>query len=132
MNNFIAAVIVRLLLEKTSSRAVCFHEDLRKSIEIQQYLIWDNLPQEFRQTIRTRVAYISYNEKYGFADGSFAQTNRSLCPFMNYERGAEILEGQSPDIIWCAGEVPLDFLELSQIRVSPQIGSVILTPNRGI
>jgi len=101
-----------------SARAWCFHESNQNSVEYQHPLMWKYLPPDQRKKTRTEVAYISYNQKYGFSDSKFVLHNKSECIFRNYEQDREKIEGGELNLAWCDELVPPDWVETLELRLA--------------
>jgi phage terminase large subunit-like protein len=101
-----------------SARAWCFHESNQNSVEYQHPLMWKYLPPDQRKKTRTEVAYISYNQKYGFSDSKFVLHNHSECIFRNYEQDREKIEGGELNLAWCDELVPPDWVETLELRLA--------------
>jgi len=80
--------------------------------------MWKYLPPDQRRKIRTEVAYISYNQKYGFSDSKFVLPNASECIFRNYEQDREKIEGGELNIAWPDELIPPDWVETLTLRIT--------------
>lgn len=109
---------MQMLQYVKGGRAWCFHESNQNSVEYQHPLMWKYLPPEQRRKVRTEVAYISYNQKYGFSDSKFVLHNHSECIFRNYEQDREKIEGGELNIAWADELVPPDWVETLELRLA--------------
>ena len=134
-SEFSAKRTMMMLQYVKSARAWCFHESNQNSVEYQHPLMWKYLPPDQRKKIRTEVAYISYNQKYGFSDSKFVLQNHSECIFRNYEQDREKIEGGELNLAWCDELVPPDWVETLELRLatrSPQSKMLVsFTPVKG-
>ena len=117
-SEFGAKRTMQMLQYIQGARAWCFHESNQNSVEYQHPLMWKYLPPDQRRKIRTQVAYISYNQKYGFSDSKFVLSNSSECIFRNYEQDREKIEGGELNIAWTDELVPPDWVESLELRLA--------------
>tara|TARA_R110002167_G_scaffold337245_3_gene544702 strand:- start:17588 stop:19432 length:1845 start_codon:yes stop_codon:yes gene_type:complete len=117
-SEYAAKRTMQMLQYVKAGRAWCFHESNQNSVEYQHPLMWKYLPPDQRKKIRTEVAYISYNQKYGFSDSKFVLPNASECIFRNYEQDREKIEGGELNIAWTDELCPPDWIETLEIRLA--------------
>jgi len=115
-----------------------YHVNEDRSIEDQQRMIWDALPNGIR-TLPTKKGLnhsVQYSQKNGFTDnicilppvngfrrgGSIKFSN-----YRSYQADAQVAEGFKAHLIWCDEECPQKMFETLQYRTTDYHGRIILT-----
>ena len=71
-SQFAAWCVVKALLENPGTKIVCFAQDKDASRQIQQTLVYQHLPPQYRHDHTTKMGgYLRYKPKNGFTDDSF-------------------------------------------------------------
>ena len=105
----------------------CLQSTYDNSVEMQQPILWNYIPLEFRNARKGRVTNISYTQKTGFSEGKFIFPNASECVFRNYSQKVEVIEGGDCDLIWCDELVPLNWVETLRYRLITRTGILLIT-----
>ena len=120
--------VVQCAVNNPNSVIWCFTATSQNSIAHQQALIYNNLPNEFKNLGRSRTHYVSYSIKNGFTNSSLILPNRSRIEFRNWSQSIETIEGGEvgcPDDpqngsfnigIWWDEEVPLNWISTGRYR----------------
>lgn len=82
-----ARCVVRAALENPGSIIWCFAQDAKASVRTQQKAVYDWLPSEYKQNVKTSTGYIKYSLKNGFTGESLIipETN-SIIEFKTYSQ----------------------------------------------
>ena len=115
-----------------------YHVNEDRSIEDQQRMIWDALPDGIRNlpTKKGLNHSVQYSQKNGFTDnicilppvngfrrgGSIKFSN-----YRSYQADAQVAEGFKAHLIWCDEECPQKMFETLQYRTTDYHGRIILT-----
>jgi len=119
----------KILASYAAKRGWALHSKEDMSIDYQQPLLWKYLPAEWKtvKAIKSAVAYISYKQQTGFADGKFTLPNGSDLRLFYYSMNRETVEGGNLDIIWPDELVPPDWVETMELRIAEKNGVMIIT-----
>lgn len=111
----------------------CYHTNNQNSIDLHHRLIWEHLPPEWRTTVKSKLAYISYTRKYGFSDNKAVFPNGSEVSFRNYSQDIMTAEGGEADVVWVDECHLQDWVETLMLRIATRSGKLIgtFTPVRG-
>ena len=74
---------MRILVQKPNSMVWCFHTNRENSRSMQQPLIWQFFPKEWRYNHQSKVHNVHYSQKNGFTEQTFVLPNGSQCWFKN-------------------------------------------------
>lgn len=115
-----------------------YHVNEDRSIEDQQRMIWDALPDGIRNlpTKKGLNHSVQYSQKNGFTDnicilppvngfrrgGSIKFSN-----YRSYQADAQVAEGFKAHLIWCDEECPQKMFETLQYRTTDYHGRILLT-----
>jgi phage terminase large subunit-like protein len=108
-------------------RLWAFQTSAPNSIEMQQPLVWEYLPPEWKGLKKGRVTNISYTQKMGFAENSFVAPNASQVWFRNYMQDISTIEGGEVDFIWADELVPENWLATMRFRLATRNGVLLVT-----
>jgi hypothetical protein len=124
---------IEVMMKTPGARVWCLQSTEANSIEMQQPILWRNLPAEYRELKKGRVVNISYTQKNGFSDSKFIFPNSSECVFRHYSQADEVIEGGDCDLIWCDELVPLNWIETLRYRLVTRAGILLIsfTPIQG-
>jgi len=136
--SFAARLVVDAALKIPEAKIRCWHVNEEKSVAEQQALIWDCLPQRFKDMGKKKGVNFSiqYSQKNGFTGSKLI-----LPPLPGYTKGSEIqfnfyqqyrndmqiAEGWSSHLIWCDEECPQKLFETLQYRIVDLNGRILLT-----
>lgn len=115
------------IMSGESRRCWCFQTSAPNSIEMQQPLVWEYLPPEWKNLRKSRITNISYAQKTGFAENTFVAPNRSQCFFRNYMQDITTIEGGEVDFIWADELVPENWLQTMRYRLVTRNGRLLVT-----
>lgn len=123
---FAARRVVQTLVRNPESRAWCFHETDRDTLENQRR-VFKYLPNEWKNVKKNRWVNVTFSKKNGFADNIAVFPNGSELLFRNYSQDTGTVEGHQVDVCWCDELVPLDWLETLEYRVGLRDGLLLVT-----
>lgn len=118
---------MRVLVETPNSMVWCFHTNRENSRSMQQPLIWQFFPKEWRYNHQSKVHNVHYSQKNGFTEQTFVLPNGSQCWFKNYEQDRDVIEGGMIDYAWCDELVPSDWIETLRYRLMDKHGKLVIT-----
>lgn len=82
-----ARAVVKAATENQEAMILCFAQDATASIRVQQKAIFDWLPYELKQTVRSQTGYVKYSLKNGFTgDSLIIPSTRSTIAFHTYSQ----------------------------------------------
>lgn len=132
---------VQCAVKYPSANIWMFHESLPVSIETHQAIMYEFLPQEWKDVGQTSVGYVSYSLKNGFTGESFVGPNKSRVSYKTYGANPKTFEGPSlgeperrPCIACGADElIPLPLVKTLAYRTVTRRGVFLraFTPIRG-
>lgn len=117
-STFVARRVIDIMLKKPGARVWCYQTTGPNSIEMQQPLVYNYIPQEMRNIKRGPIANISYTQKGGFTMATFILPNGSQCWFRNYEQRLDAAEGGEVDFIWLDELAGLDLVNTLRYRLA--------------
>lgn len=127
-STYAAREVVNVLMEKPGARVWCLHTTAQTSIAMQQPLVWQFLPREYKGIGKKgAVTNISYTQKNGFSENTFVLPNGSQCWFMNYAQDDDVIEGGECDLIWCDELVSLEWIATLRYRLVTRRGRLLIT-----
>ena len=116
----------------------CYHVNEDRSIEDQQRMIYDALPQYIKNIPTKKGIHhsIQYSQKNGFTDnvcilpplpGAKRGGTIKFGNYRQYQQDAQVAEGFKAHLVWCDEECPQKFFETLQYRTVDYHGRIILT-----
>lgn len=126
-SRYAAREVVQALRGGEGRRVWAFQTSAPNSVEMQQPLVWDYLPPEWKNLKKGRVTNISYAQKTGFAENTFVCPNKSQCFFRNYMQDISTIEGGEVDMIWADELVPENWLQTMRYRLVTRDGWLLVT-----
>ena len=130
---YCAHKVAETLLSKEKAMVWCFQSTDANSVEMQQPIVFQYLPPEYRNAKKGKVTNVSFSQKHGFSDSKFILPNASECVFRHYSQKLDLIEGGNCDLIWCDELVPLNILETLRYRLVTRRGVLLIsfTPKDG-
>jgi hypothetical protein len=130
---YCAHKVVQTLLAGEKRMVWCFQSTDANSVEMQQPIVFQYLPPEFRNAKKGKITNVSFSQKHGFSDSKFILPNASECVFRHYSQKLDLIEGGNCDLIWCDELVPLNILETLRYRLITRRGILLIsfTPKDG-
>lgn len=124
-----ASRTIRILLNKTSAKAWCFHQDGDMSRQYQQPLLYKYMPTHLRteRGIKRNPTYVAFKPQTGFSEDHFVLPNFSDCDFRNYQQAFEKIQGGELDVVWCDELVPATWIKELKARIATRSGWLIIT-----
>lgn len=126
-SKYAAKRVAQILSLRPDQRVWCVHTSHMASVQMQQNLVYEVLPSEYKTARKTKVTNVNYSQKNGFSDNSFVLPNRSQCVFLNQSQDIKVVEGGECDLIWVDEEVSADWLKTLRFRLASRSGKLILT-----
>lgn len=129
-SEYAAKRVVKTLVNKPKSVALCYHKTRATSVVQQQSRIYQYLPPAWRRLKRLpgdNVTDISYTVKNGFTLDKFVTPQAAMCLFCNYSQEEDVIEGHEPDIIWFDEMVQHSLIETARFRMSTRNGIILTT-----
>ncbi len=134
---FSAKLGVKKCLTKPGAKVLWLHEAEQASIDIQQRMVYDYLPPEWKRLKKKsydRVTSMGYSRATGFSNNKFVLPNGSLGKFGNYNQDVADYEGYGWDLVLADENLPLGWLKTLLFRL-PRCGGKLVwtfTPIHGI
>lgn len=122
----------------------CFSVNSQSSINDQQKMVWDALPEKYKNMSKTKGKNFSvqYSQKNGFSGDKLILPPKpgyekgSTIYFQNYrsfQLDSQVAEGWKANLIWADEEIPMNLFETLQLRITdflehkPLKSKIILT-----
>lgn len=115
--------VIQTMLEKPGARVWCYQTTGPNSIEMQQPMVYNYIPQEMKGLRKGELVNISYTQKGGFTMATFILPNGSQCWFRNYEQRLDAAEGGEVDFIWLDELAGIDLISTLRFRLATRAAS---------
>lgn len=139
-SEFAAWYALKRMCEKPRTEVIMLCPSEKQARKVLMARSFKYLPAEWKPSATGKMksgmtGNISYSEKMGFTENSFILPNGSSCTYFFYEDGdAKSLEGLELDVVIADEEVPLNWLEACEYRLTRRRGVMLamFTPISGV
>lgn len=118
----------KTISEGANKNVWCLHSTLPSSIEMQQPVVRNYLPPEWRNIGKQgQTTNVRWTDKAGFADQVFILPNGSRTRFLNYSMDEKVFEGGELDLIWADELIGYELVKTLRYRIVTRSGKLLIT-----
>jgi hypothetical protein len=137
-SSFAASLVIHAAMNIPEAKIRCWHVNEERSVMEQQSMIWNALPDRYKNMPKRRGTNhsISYTQRNGFTGGKLilppvnGATKGSEILFANYQQyrnDPQVAEGWWAHLIWADEEMPQQLFDTLQYRLIDARGRMVLT-----
>ena len=92
-----AKIVMESVMANKDGHVVCFSQNADTSVKVQQAIMWEMMPREFKRKTKSGEGYINYSMQNGFTGSSFifpdTRTRVDFKTYTQFSNNQTILEG---------------------------------------